>query len=176
MRIPFIMILVAAMLAACGSLGTTRATDSSGTTVQATSVSQTDDAASDKKLKGGVNKRVLVVDNSQTQLNYMSEQLTKRGYVVSTAVDASTTMQLLEANADALPDIILIEVVLPGMNGFQLTRAITRDSRYVQIPIFIVTSKGQETDRIWGLRQGARDYLVKPVDMDELIVKMKSVW
>ena len=66
------------------------------------------------------------------------------------------------------PDLILMDVVMPGQNGFQLTRAITRDPRFANVPVIMCTSKNQETDKVWGMRQGARDYVVKPVDADEL--------
>ena len=72
------------------------------------------------------------------------------------------------------PDLILMDVVMPGQNGFQLTRAITRDTRFADVPVIMCTSKNQETDRVWGMRQGARDYIVKPVDADELISKIKA--
>jgi twitching motility two-component system response regulator PilH len=85
-------------------------------------------------------------------------------------------MQFLQDTApDALPDMILMDVVMPGQNGFQLTRAISRDERYRQIPIIMVTSKNQETDKIWAMRQGASDYVVKPVNVDELIEKMRAL-
>ena len=69
------------------------------------------------------------------------------------------------------PDLILMDVVMPGQNGFQLTRAITRDPRFADVPVIMCTSKNQETDKVWGMRQGARDYIVKPVDADELIAQ-----
>jgi len=72
------------------------------------------------------------------------------------------------------PDLILMDVVMPGQNGFQLTRAITRDPRFSTIPVIMCTSKNQETDRVWGMRQGAKDYVVKPVVADELIAKIKQ--
>ena len=73
------------------------------------------------------------------------------------------------------PDVILMDVVMPGLNGFQATRAISRDPETRSIPIIMCTSKSQETDKIWGLRQGARDYIVKPVNRDELIAKIQSM-
>ena len=76
--------------------------------------------------------------------------------------------------ADDKPDLILMDVVMPGQNGFQLTRAITRDPRYADVPVIMCTSKSQETDRVWGMRQGARDYIVKPVNADELMSKIKA--
>src|SRR3569623_1333511 len=73
------------------------------------------------------------------------------------------------------PQLILMDIVMPGQNGFQITRAITRDPDTQDVPVIICTSKGQETDRIWGLRQGARDYIVKPVDPQELLAKISAL-
>lgn len=73
------------------------------------------------------------------------------------------------------PDLILMDVVMPGQNGFQLTRAISRDPRFTDVPIIMCTSKNQETDRVWGMRQGARDYITKPVDHAELMGKIKAL-
>ena len=81
--------------------------------------------------------------------------------------------EALRRLAEDKPDLILMDVVMPGQNGFQLTRAITRDPRYADVPVIMCTSKNQETDKVWGMRQGARDYIVKPVDADELIAKIK---
>ena len=68
-----------------------------------------------------------------------------------------------------------MDVIMPGMNGFQATRAITRDEATKNIPVLICTTKSQETDRIWGLRQGARDYMVKPVQSDVLLKKIETM-
>ena len=81
---------------------------------------------------------------------------------------------LLKVKADR-PQLILMDVVMPGQNGFQVTRAISRNPETQDVPIIICTSKGQETDRIWGLRQGARDYIVKPVDPQELLAKIAAL-
>ncbi len=81
---------------------------------------------------------------------------------------------LLKIKADK-PQLILMDIVMPGQNGFQVTRAITKDPETQDVPIIICTSKGQETDRIWGLRQGARDYIVKPVDPTELLAKIAAL-
>ena len=72
------------------------------------------------------------------------------------------------------PSIVIMDVVMPGQNGFQLTRAITRDPSFADVPVIICTSKNQETDRVWGLRQGAKDYVVKPVNPEELLSKIKA--
>ena len=77
--------------------------------------------------------------------------------------------------SEETPDLILMDVVMPGLNGFQLTRAITRDPRFANVPVIMCTSKNQETDKVWGMRQGARDYIVKPVNRDELIAKIHSM-
>jgi twitching motility two-component system response regulator PilH len=116
-------------------------------------------------------KKILLVDDSKTELHFLSELLTKRGYSVRTAEDGEDAMRRL---GEDKPDLILMDVVMPGQNGFQLTRAITRDPRFTDVPVIMCTSKNQETDKVWGMRQGARDYIVKPVDADELVAKIKA--
>jgi twitching motility two-component system response regulator PilH len=115
---------------------------------------------------------VLVVDDSKTELMYLSEMLRKAGFAVSTAENADEARRRLE---QATPDLILRDVVMPGQNGFQLTRALSRDPRYAEVPVIMCTSKNQETDRVWGLRQGARDYITKPVKQTELMDKIKAL-
>ena len=117
-----------------------------------------------------VNK-ILVVDDSKTELHHMTELLLKRGYSVRTAESGDEALKRL---AEDKPDLILMDVVMPGQNGFQLTRTITRDPRWADVPVIMCTSKNQETDKVWGMRQGARDYIVKPVNADELIAKIKA--
>jgi twitching motility two-component system response regulator PilH len=116
-------------------------------------------------------KNILLVDDSKTELHFLSDLLGKRGYSVRTAEDGEEAMKRL---GEEKPDLILMDVVMPGQNGFQLTRAITRDPRFVNVPVIMCTSKNQETDKVWGMRQGARDYIVKPVDADELVAKIKA--
>jgi twitching motility two-component system response regulator PilH len=116
-------------------------------------------------------KKVLLVDDSKTELHHLSDMLSKRGYTVRTAENGEEAMRRL---AEDKPDLILMDVVMPGQNGFQLTRAITRDPQFADVPVIMCTSKNQETDRVWGMRQGARDYVVKPVVADELIAKIKA--
>jgi twitching motility two-component system response regulator PilH len=116
-------------------------------------------------------KNILLVDDSKTELHFLSDLLSKRGYSVRTAEDGEEAMKRL---GEEKPDLILMDVVMPGQNGFQLTRAITRDPRFVNVPVIMCTSKNQETDKVWGMRQGARDYVVKPVNADELISKIKA--
>ena len=115
--------------------------------------------------------KILVVDDSKTELHLLSEMLGKRGFQVRTAENGDEAMRRL---GEDKPDLILMDVVMPGQNGFQLTRAITRDPRFADVPVIMCTSKNQETDKVWGMRQGARDYVVKPVDADELMAKIRT--
>jgi len=116
-------------------------------------------------------QKILLVDDSKTELFYLSELLAKRGYAVRTAENAEEAMRRL---GEETPDLILMDVVMPGQNGFQLTRTITRDPRFASVPVIMCTSKNQETDKVWGMRQGARDYIVKPVNADELVAKIHA--
>src|SRR4029078_6411638 len=116
-------------------------------------------------------KHILLVDDSKTELHFLSDLLEKRGYRVRTAENGEEAMRRL---AEETPDLILMDVVMPGQNGFQLTRAITRDPRFANVPVIMCTSKNQENDKVWGMRQGARDYIVKPVDPTELMNKIQA--
>ena len=116
-------------------------------------------------------RKILLVDDSKTELHFLSDLLGKHGYSVRTAANGEEAMRRL---AEDRPDLILMDVVMPGQNGFQLTRSITRDPHYANVPVIMCTSKSQETDKVWGMRQGARDYVVKPVDADELIGKIRA--
>ena len=117
-------------------------------------------------------KHILVVDDSPTERHFLSELLTRNGYAVSTADSAEAALRLARQNP---PQLILMDVVMPGQNGFQATREIARDPAIGGVPVIICSSKQQETDRIWGLRQGARDYLVKPVDPERLLQRIASL-
>jgi twitching motility two-component system response regulator PilH len=116
--------------------------------------------------------KVMVVDDSPTERHFLSEILTKQGYQVIMAESGEEAMEKAKATK---PDLILMDVVMPGLNGFQATRAITKDDATKHIPVIMCTSKGQETDKVWGMRQGARDYLVKPVNQDELLRKIAAL-
>ena len=116
--------------------------------------------------------RVLIVDDSPSQLIGLKRIAEKLGHEVITAEDGSAGVEVAKRE---LPDLILMDVVMPGQNGFQLTRAITRDPLYADVPIIMCTSKNQETDRVWGMRQGARGYITKPVDPAELQAKMDAL-
>ena len=117
-------------------------------------------------------RKILLVDDSKTELHYLSDLLGKRGYSVRTAANGDEAMRRL---AEDKPDLILMDVVMPGQNGFQLTRSITRDPQYANVPVIMCTSKNQETDKVWGMRQGARDYIVKPANQADLLAKIKAL-
>lgn len=117
-------------------------------------------------------RKVLIVDDSKTETMFMTEMLQQGGYSVTSAEGAEQAMSLIAAER---PELILMDVVMPGKNGFQLTRVISRSPEYADIPIFICTSKNLETDRVWGLRQGARDYITKPVNSAELFSKIRAL-
>jgi twitching motility two-component system response regulator PilH len=117
-------------------------------------------------------KKILVVDDSPTERHVLNDILTKAGYEVfscDNGDDAIVKAKLIK------PDLILMDVVMPGLNGFQATRAISRDADTKNIPIVLCTSKSKETDKIWGMRQGARDYVVKPVNRAELLAKIAAL-
>jgi twitching motility two-component system response regulator PilH len=116
-------------------------------------------------------QKILVVDDSKTELFHLADVLGRRGYNVRTAENGDEALRRL---GEEKPDLVLMDVVMPGANGFQLTRTITRDPRFADVPVIMCTSKNQETDKVWGMRQGARDYIVKPVNADELIAKIKA--
>ncbi|PWF54667.1 response regulator [Massilia glaciei] len=116
--------------------------------------------------------KILIVDDSPTERYYLTDILVKKGFSVRTADNGEEALARIK---EEKPELILMDVVMPGANGFQVTRAITRDPELVDVPIIICSSKNQETDRIWGLRQGARDYLVKPVDPELLLAKIAAL-
>ncbi len=116
--------------------------------------------------------RILVVDDSPTERFFLSELLVKHGYLVSMAESGEDAVAQAK---NTHPDLILMDVIMPGINGFQATRMISKDDATKDIPVIMCTSKGQETDKVWGMRQGARAYLVKPVNPDELIKQIKAL-
>ncbi|WP_395669818.1 PleD family two-component system response regulator [Rhodoferax sp.] len=117
-------------------------------------------------------QNILIVDDSKTETMFLAELLQKNGYVVQSAESADAAMACLLQNR---PDLILMDVVMPGQNGFQLTRTISRTPAYADIPIILCTSKSQETDRVWGMRQGASAYLTKPLDTTDLLTKIRML-
>lgn len=117
-------------------------------------------------------KNILVVDDSPTEVHVLREMLSKNGYTVSSV---SSGEEAVAKAASEKPDLILMDVVMPGMSGFEATRAITKNPATASIPVIICTTKGQETDKAWGLRQGAKDYIVKPVIEKILMEKIKAL-
>lgn len=114
--------------------------------------------------------KILVVDDSPTEVFQFKEMLEKRGYSVITAENGRDGVALAVAEQ---PDCILMDIVMPDVNGFQATRQICRGERTSHIPVVIVSSKDQEADKVWGKRQGASAYLTKPVEVDELVKVME---
>jgi len=115
--------------------------------------------------------RILIVDDSPSQLLVLKRIVEGQGHEVITAEDGQQGVDMAKKH---IPDLILMDVVMPNLNGFQATRAISKDPETGHIPIVLVTTKDQETDKVWGMRQGARDYIVKPVNAEELFAKIKA--
>ncbi|MEP7070092.1 MAG: response regulator [Usitatibacter sp.] len=117
-------------------------------------------------------RKIMVVDDSPTERAVIEGMLKKRGYEVLTVSGGEAAIAHCRTE---LPDLILMDVVMPGLNGFQATRAIAHEERTKHIPIFICTTKDEQTDIIWGLRQGAKDYLIKPLNEVELLEKIGAM-
>lgn len=115
---------------------------------------------------------ILVVDDSPTDAHAMKTALEGAGYQVTLATDANAG---LETARQLQPDVILMDVVFQGMSGFQGTRKLARDPQTSAIPVVIISSKDQESDRVWGLRQGATEYLIKPVQSQVLLATVKQL-
>lgn len=115
---------------------------------------------------------VLVIDDSPSEMAKFRDLLAKNNYQVLEAVNGEQGCKMA---ADHLPDLILMDVVMPEMNGFQATRKITRGKTTAHIPVVMISTKNQETDRVWGKRQGAKEYLTKPVDEAELMRIIRTV-
>jgi twitching motility two-component system response regulator PilH len=117
-------------------------------------------------------KNILVVDDSATDRQYLTDLLSKHGYKVSSAASAEEALAKVK---QARPDLVLMDVVMPGQNGFQATRTLTTEEATKDIPVIICSTKGQETDKVWGMRQGAKDYIVKPVKQADLLAKITAL-
>jgi len=115
---------------------------------------------------------IMIVDDSPTEVHIMRTVLEKHGFETMSAADGTECLTLAR---EVRPDLIFMDVVMPGLNGFQATRRLSRDPKTSSIPVVMVTTKDQESDRIWGMRQGAVDYLVKPVDASDLVAKANEV-
>ncbi len=115
--------------------------------------------------------QILIIDDSPTEAHVLKGMLEKHGFEIETAENGA---EGIERAKELKPDLILMDVVMPGLNGFQATRQLTRDAETKGIPVIIVTTKDQETDRVWGLRQGAKDFLTKPVVEKNLMEKINA--
>jgi len=116
--------------------------------------------------------KILIVDDSPTERYYLTDILVRNGFSVTTADNGEDALAKIRTER---PELILMDVVMPGANGFQVTRSIARDPELASVPVIICSSKNQETDRIWGMRQGAKDYLVKPVDPQLLLDRIATL-
>ena len=115
--------------------------------------------------------KILIVDDSATDKKELKKILEKNRHVVAITDNGEDGVKMSKSEK---PDLILMDVVMQGLNGFQATRQITKNPDTGHIPVILISSKNQETDRQWGMRQGARDYLVKPIDEIELIKTINS--
>ena len=116
--------------------------------------------------------RIMIVDDSPTDVENLKGMLTKAGHTVVECTSGQDAIARVKAEK---PNAVIMDVVMPGVNGFQATRMLSKDPDTSNIPVIIVSSKNQETDRVWALRQGAREYLTKPVKDADLIAKINSV-
>jgi len=114
---------------------------------------------------------ILIVDDSPTEVFQMTQALEKAGFSVEVAADGE---EALRKAREMRPDLILMDIVMPGMDGFRATRALSNDPATRSIPVIMVSSKGQESDRVWGMRQGAVDFIVKPVTPAQLLEKAQA--
>ena len=116
--------------------------------------------------------RILLIEDSPTDTAVLTQLLERNGHEVLASGSAEDGIAVCKREQ---PDLVLMDIILPGMNGFQATRALSRDADTKQIPVLIVSTKGMDTDKAWGLRQGAKDYIVKPPREDELIARINAL-
>ncbi len=116
--------------------------------------------------------KVLIIDDSPTEMQLLTNIMEKNGYEVITAKNGHSGIAVARRTQ---PELILMDVVMPGMNGFQATRQLSKDEKTAHIPVVIITTKDQETDRIWGMRQGAKDFLTKPVQETKLLTTVRGL-
>ena len=116
--------------------------------------------------------RILLIEDSPTDTAVLTQLLERNGHEVLASGSAEDGIEVCRREK---PDLVLMDIILPGMNGFQATRALSRDADTKSIPVLIVSTKGMDTDKAWGLRQGARDYIVKPPREDELIARINAL-
>ncbi|RDH82907.1 MAG: two-component system response regulator [endosymbiont of Galathealinum brachiosum] len=114
---------------------------------------------------------ILIIDDSPTEVHVFKTMLEKNGHTVH--VSETGEAGIVKAK-DIIPDLVLMDIVMPGINGFQATRQLATIEETSHIPVIIVTTKDQETDKVWGIRQGAKDYIVKPVKENDLMARVNS--
>ena len=115
---------------------------------------------------------ILIIDDSPTDVRVFSTMLERAGHRVDSVNNAEDGIERVRATR---PDLVIMDVIMPGMNGFQATRTLSKDPQTSSIPVLIVTTKSMETDRMWGLRQGARDFLTKPVSDKDLLAHVSKL-
>ncbi len=115
---------------------------------------------------------ILIIDDSPTDVRVFTTLLEKNGHRVSSAASAEAGIALAKRER---PDLVIMDVIMPGMNGFQATRTLSREADTSESPILIITTKSMETDRVWGLRQGAKDFMVKPVGEQDLLGRISRL-
>jgi twitching motility two-component system response regulator PilH len=117
-------------------------------------------------------RKIMIVDDSATDRFYLNEILVRNGFEVSQAESGDVALERVKRE---LPDLVIMDVLMPGLNGFQTTRALSKAPETAHIPIFMCTGKEQLTDRVWALRQGAKDCLIKPVEEADLLGKIAAL-
>ncbi|HUH30190.1 MAG TPA: response regulator [Rhodanobacter sp.] len=115
---------------------------------------------------------ILIIDDSPTDVQVFTTLLERAGHQVTAVNSAEEGIARARAT---LPEVIIMDVIMPGMNGFQATRTLTRDPVTAHVPVIMITTKSMETDRVWGLRQGARAFITKPVREDELLACIRDL-
>ena len=115
---------------------------------------------------------ILIIDDSPTDVRVFTTLLERAGHTVGSVNNAEEGIERVRAE---LPALVIMDVIMPGMNGFQATRTLSRDNDTSSIPIVIITTKSMETDRVWGLRQGAKEFLTKPVSEQELLSRIQNL-
>jgi two-component system, chemotaxis family, response regulator PixH len=115
---------------------------------------------------------ILVVEDTPSEMELMSHYLRESGYSVIGVINAKDA---LKKAIEQKPDVIVTDVVMPGMSGFELCRSLKKHPETEKVPIIICTSKNQEIDRLWGMRQGADAYVTKPFTREQLVRAIKSV-
>lgn len=114
---------------------------------------------------------ILIVDDSPTEVFQMKKALEQAGFRIEAAADGA---EAIRKAREMHPDLIFMDIVMPGMDGFRATRTLANDPATRSIPVIMVTSKSEESDRVWGMRQGAVDFLVKPVTPAQLREKAQA--